>query len=74
MGTETRLQLRGGQKGNNNYILGNNTMLCCITSVTALETFRPPIQRVLRALSLGVKQPKHKATHSPPSNSEIKNE
>lgn len=53
MGTETRIQLRGGQKGNNNYILDNNTMLCSITSERALETLRPPIQRVLRVLSLG---------------------
>ena len=55
MGTETRLQLRGGQKGNKNFILGNNTMLCSIIYVTALEPIRPPIQRVLRTLSLGGK-------------------
>jgi len=52
---ETGLQLRGGQKGNNSYILCNNTMLCSVTSVTALEPIRPSIQRELRALSLGGK-------------------
>jgi hypothetical protein len=74
MGVETRLQLRGRQKGNNNYIPCNNAMFCSITSVTTLGPIRPPIQRVLRALLWEVKQPKHKATHSPPSSSEIRNE
>ena len=55
MVTETGLQLRGVQKGNNSYILGNNTILCSVTSVTALEPIRPSVQRVLRALSLGCK-------------------
>ena len=74
MGVETRLQLRGGQKGNNKYMPCNNAMFCSTTSVTALGPIRPPIQRVLGALLWGVKQPKYKATHSPPSSSEIKNE
>jgi hypothetical protein len=41
-------------------------------SRTALGPTLPPIQRVLGALSLGVKRPGREADHSPPSNAEVK--
>jgi hypothetical protein len=39
----------------------------------ALEPTQPPIQWEPGALSLGVKQPRRRADHSPPSSAEIKN-
>jgi hypothetical protein len=41
-------------------------------SRTALGPTQPPIQWVLRALSLGVKRPGREADHSPPSSVEVK--
>jgi len=41
-------------------------------SRTALGPTQPPIQRVLGALSLGVKRPGREADHSPPSSTEVK--
>jgi hypothetical protein len=35
---------------------------------------QPPVQLVIRFLSVGVKQPEREADHSPPSNSKFKNE
>jgi hypothetical protein len=40
---------------------------------TALGTIQPPIQWVLGALSLVVKQLGHEVDHSPPSSAEVKN-
>jgi hypothetical protein len=39
----------------------------------ALGPTQPPIQWVLGALSLGVKQPGSEADHSPPSSAKVKN-
>jgi hypothetical protein len=39
---------------------------------TDLGPTQPPIQWVLGALSLGIKQPGREADHSPPSNAEVK--
>jgi hypothetical protein len=39
----------------------------------ALGPTQPPIQWVHGALSLGVKQPGHELSHSPPSSSKVKN-
>jgi hypothetical protein len=39
----------------------------------ALEPIQPPIQRVPRALSIGVNRPGGEADHSPPSSVEVKN-
>jgi hypothetical protein len=38
----------------------------------ALGPTQPPIEWVLRALSLGVKRPGREANHSPPSSAEVK--
>jgi hypothetical protein len=44
------------------------------TSATpVLGLTQPPIQRVPRTLSLGVKQPGREAYHSPPTSAEVKN-
>jgi hypothetical protein len=51
---------------------GLGIFLFTIASRTALEPTQPPIQWVLGALSLGVKQPGHEADHSPPSSAEVK--
>jgi len=47
--------------------------LFCWTSSPVLEITEPSVQWVLEALSSGIKQPAHKADHSPPSSTEIKN-
>jgi hypothetical protein len=39
----------------------------------ALGPTQPPIQWISGVLSLGVKQPGHKADHSPPSSAQVKN-
>jgi hypothetical protein len=41
--------------------------------IAALEITQPPIQWVLGALPLGVNQLGHKADHSIPSNTKVKN-
>jgi hypothetical protein len=41
-------------------------------SRSTLGYIQPPIQWVLEALSLGVKQPGHEANHSPRSSAEVK--
>jgi hypothetical protein len=41
-------------------------------SRTVLGPTQSPIQRVPGALSLGVKQPRREADHSPPSSAEVK--
>jgi hypothetical protein len=43
-------------------------------STLALGPTQPPIWLVLRAVTLGVKQPKREADHSPPSSAKVKNE
>jgi hypothetical protein len=40
---------------------------------TGLGPTQPPIQRVLGALTLAVKQVGHEADHSPPCSAEVKN-
>jgi hypothetical protein len=51
---------------------GLGIFLFTTASRTALRTTQPPIQRVLGALSLGVKRPGREADHSPPSVEEVK--
>jgi len=41
--------------------------------IAAVEPTQPPIQQVSGALSLGLKQPRYEADHSPPSEAEVKN-
>jgi hypothetical protein len=61
--------------------LGFETIFECViylfflfttASRTALGLSQPPIQRVLGALSLGVKRPGHEADHSLPASAEVK--
>jgi hypothetical protein len=52
---------------------GLGIFLFTTVSRTALVPTKPPIQWVLGALSLGVKQPGHEADHSPPSSAKVKN-
>jgi hypothetical protein len=53
---------------------GKEIFVFSTASSTDLVPTQPPIQWVLKVLSLGVKRPRHKADHSPPSNSEFKND
>jgi len=48
-------------------------LLLTTMSRLALGPTQPPIQWVPGALSMGVKQPGHKADHSPLSSAEVKN-
>jgi hypothetical protein len=52
---------------------GLGIFLFTTTSRTALGPTKPPIQWVPGALSLGVKQLRHEADHSPPSSAEVEN-
>jgi hypothetical protein len=52
---------------------GLGIFLFTTASRTALGPTQPPIQWVLKALSLGVKRPGREADHTPPSSGEIKN-
>jgi hypothetical protein len=52
---------------------GLGIFLLTTVSRTALGPTQPPIQRVPKALSLGVNRPSREADHSPPSSAEIKN-
>jgi hypothetical protein len=50
-------------------------MLFFLLSTTSILTLVPTqtlIQRILRALSLGIKRQEHEADHSPPSSAEVK--
>jgi hypothetical protein len=51
---------------------GLGIFLFTTASRMALGPTQPPIQWVLRALSLGVKQSGHEADHSQPSSAEVK--
>jgi hypothetical protein len=53
--------------------LGQEIFLYYTASRPALKPTQPPIQWVLGALSLGIKQPGREADHSPPSTVEVKN-
>jgi hypothetical protein len=52
---------------------GLESFLFTTASRTALEPTQPPIQWLLRTLSLWVKRPGREADHSPPSSVEVKN-
>jgi hypothetical protein len=52
---------------------GMGFLLLTTMSRLALGPTQPPIQWVPGALSMGVKQPGHKADHSPLSSAEVKN-
>jgi hypothetical protein len=52
---------------------GLGIFLFTTASRMALGPTQPPIQWVLGAISLGVKQPVREADHSPPSSAEVKN-
>jgi hypothetical protein len=51
---------------------GLGIFLFTTVSRMALGPTQPPIQWVLGAISLGVKQPGHEADHSPPSSAKVK--
>jgi hypothetical protein len=59
----TRVQLPGGA----------GIFLFSAMTRTALGPTQPPIQWVVGAPSLEIKQPRREADHSPPSNAEVKN-
>jgi hypothetical protein len=52
---------------------GLGIFLFTAVSRTALGPTQPPIQWVPGVLTLGVKQPRCEAEHSPPSSAEVKN-
>jgi hypothetical protein len=52
---------------------GAKIFLFPTTSRLILGPTQPPVQCVLGALSLGIKQPGHEADHTPPSTADIKN-
>jgi hypothetical protein len=52
---------------------GQEIFLFSIVSRPALRPTQPPMQWLLGALSLGIKQQRREADHSPPSITEVKN-
>ena len=66
----TRLQPRSSREihsGGKKFFLSKTTRL-------ALGPIHPLTQCVISALCTGIKQPRHNAGHSPPSNTKVKNE
>jgi len=57
---------------NSNKMRWLGIFLFTTASRTALGPTQPPKQRVLGALSVGVKRPGREADHSPPSSAEVK--
>jgi hypothetical protein len=55
------------------FLQGQEVFLFSTASIPALGPTQPPIQWVLRAVSLGVKRPGREANHSLPSSAEVKN-
>jgi hypothetical protein len=64
--------LRAGQSGFDSW-QGLGIFLFTTMSISALGPTQSPIQWVLGALSLRVRQPGHEADHSPPSSAKVKN-
>jgi hypothetical protein len=52
--------------------VGGNNFHFCMSSISALRPTQPPVQRVQRAFSLGVKRPGREDNHSPPTSAEVK--
>jgi hypothetical protein len=55
------------------YLVGQGFLFFATASKLALGPIQPLVQRVLEALSLGVKWPEHEAIYSSPSSAKVKN-
>jgi hypothetical protein len=64
--------LAGGPRGRRSSPGSAKNFLFSSSSRPALESTQPPTQRVLEALSSGLKRPVREADHSPPASVEVK--